>query len=217
MKIKLNHMDKLFISVLFLFIVSSLNCQVTKTDVLQDLEKDRSAGQASAGTAITKSATRLFRDKDDLTSVILVIPKDSVVELLGSDDTFLHVVFEGSEGYIYSRHAEINKDEVINTPAARQSEVQEESPILRGRPVGDQKISRYSYLENKYGQSMAARIYAGKIWKGMNAQMVKDSWGSPKKISRVISGNVVKEEWFYSTTLLYFQNSTLTGWGPVKD
>lgn len=210
-------MNKLFISVLFLFIVSSLNCQVTKTDVLKDLEEDRSEGQASPGTATTLSATRLFRDKDDLTSVIMVIPEDSVVELMGSDDTFLHVVFEGSEGYIYSRHAEITRNEVNNAPAARQSEVQGEAPIQRGRPVEDQKISRYSYLEKKYGQSMADRIYAGKIWKGMNAQMVKDSWGSPQKISRVISGNVVKEEWFYNTTLLYFQNSTLTGWGPVKD
>jgi hypothetical protein len=64
---------------------------------------------------------------------------------------------------------------------------------------------------------MAARLYEGKIWKGMNAQMVKDSWGSPKKINRVISGNIVKEDWFYNNTWLHFQNSTLADWGPAKD
>ena len=28
---------------------------------------------------------------------------------------------------------------------------------------------------------MAARLYAGKIWKGMNSEMVKDSWGQRKR------------------------------------
>ena len=28
---------------------------------------------------------------------------------------------------------------------------------------------------------MAARLYAGKIWKGMNSEMVRDSWGAAAK------------------------------------
>ena len=36
---------------------------------------------------------------------------------------------------------------------------------------------------------MASRLYSGKIWKGMNAEMVRDSWGRAGKINRVISGN----------------------------
>jgi hypothetical protein len=51
----------------------------------------------------------------------------------------------------------------------------------------------------------------------MNTQMVKDSWGSPKKINRVISSNMVKEEWIYKNSWLYFENSTLADWGPVKN
>jgi hypothetical protein len=63
---------------------------------------------------------------------------------------------------------------------------------------------------------MAARLNAGKIWKGMTAEMVNDSWGTADKINRIISGNVVKEEWIYRTTWLYFENNTLLEWGPVR-
>jgi hypothetical protein len=204
-------MEKLLFSALFLLIFISLNSQETKTDVLQGLENNQSADQNTSVPAIIKSATRLFRDKEDLTSVILVIPRDSIVFVVGSDDTFLHVEYIGNEGFIYARHAELFKPDpealqpVVEVPANQEA-----------KPVQEQKVSRFSYLESKYGTSTASRIYAGKIWKGMDVQMVKDSWGSPKKISRVISGNIVKEEWFYSGTWLQFQNSTLTAWGPVK-
>ena len=62
---------------------------------------------------------------------------------------------------------------------------------------------------------MAARLGAGKIWKGMSAEMVRDSWGSPSKINRVI-GNNVREEWVYRNTWLFIENNTLVDWGPVK-
>jgi hypothetical protein len=208
---KNNHMKKLILSGIFLFLISSVYPQVTKTDVLQDLEKNKAVEQKTVTTATLKSASRLFKDKDDLTSVIMIIPQDSVVDVVASDSTFIHVVFEGNEGYIYARHAEINKPVIIQSPTAQQEKYSQES-----RPVQTQKISRYAYLENKYGPSIAARLYEGKIWKGMSAQMVKDSWGSPRKINRVISGNIVKEEWFYINTWLHFQNSALAEWGPVK-
>jgi hypothetical protein len=218
---KNDHMKKFIFSGVFLLIISSVYPQAAKTDVLQDLEKNQpnnAAGQKTVTTATIKSATRLFKDKNDLTSVIMVIPQDSVVYVLGSDTTFLNVVFEGNEGYIYARHAEINTPVRVTKPALIQTQVSRGATEgQEGRPVQTQTISRYEYLENKYDPSMAARLYEGKVWKGMSAQMAKDSWGSPKKINRVISGNVVKEEWFFSTTWLYFQNSTLTGWGPVKD
>ena len=63
---------------------------------------------------------------------------------------------------------------------------------------------------------MAARLIAGKIWKGMTTDMVQDSWGTPKKINRVISGNIVKEEWIYMNSWLLFENDTLSEWGPVN-
>jgi hypothetical protein len=210
-------MKRIIFSGIILFMFFPGNSQVVKSDVLKNLEESQPAAQSAVATATLKSASRLFKDKDDLTSVILVIPQGSVVDVLaGSYDTFLHVVFEGNEGYIYSSHAEINKTQVITKSVAPQSAVQEERYGQEARPVQKQTVSRYDYLEKKYGPSIAARLYDGKIWKGMNSQMAKDSWGSPGKINRVISGNIVKEEWVYNTTWLYFQNSTLTKWGPVK-
>ncbi len=50
----------------------------------------------------------------------------------------------------------------------------------------------------------------------MNSEMVKDSWGTAEKINRVISGNIIKEEWIYKNTWLYFENNTLVEWGPVR-
>jgi hypothetical protein len=204
-------MKKLLFSAFLLSVFISLISQESKTDVLQGLEKNQSADQNTTVPAVIKSATRLFKDKEDLTSVIMVIPQDSIVFVLDSDDTFLHVEYIGNEGYIYSRHAELFKPDPNVQPAVVEVPANQDA-----KPVQEQKISRYTYLENKYGSSMASRIYGGKIWRGMNIEMVKDSWGSPKKINRVISSNVVNEEWFYSGTWLHFQNSTLTDWGPVK-
>jgi hypothetical protein len=185
---------------------------VTGADVLQDLEKNKATGQLATNTATTISATRLFKDKDDLTSVILIIPADSTVFILGADSAFFHVDYLGNEGFIYSRHAQLNKI----SPVPEENVVNTQPEIHEGTPVREPSVSRYEYLEKKYGPSIAPRLYSHRIWKGMNTQMVKDSWGSPKKINRVISDNMVKEEWIYNNTWLHFQNSTLTEWGPVK-
>jgi hypothetical protein len=64
---------------------------------------------------------------------------------------------------------------------------------------------------------MAAKLMAGKIWKGMSAEMIKDSWGSPRKINRVISGNLIKEEWIFKNTWLYIENDILADWGPIRN
>jgi len=50
----------------------------------------------------------------------------------------------------------------------------------------------------------------------MTAEMVRDSWGKPQKINRVISGNDVKEEWIFKSSWLYIENDYLVEWGPVR-
>ncbi len=63
----------------------------------------------------------------------MVVPKDSVVDVLpGSYDTFLHVVFEGNEGYIYAHHAEINKTSCSgNTSLLPQSSVRNKVTVRK--------------------------------------------------------------------------------------
>jgi hypothetical protein len=143
--------------------------------------------------------------------VITVIPSGTVLDVLASDSTYLNVIFEDTTGYVFKRHAVINASNLETKPVVRQEAVQAQEQTQQSQPV-----SRFSYLENKYGTNMAARLVAGKIWKGMNSEMIRDSWGSPKKINRVISGNTIKEEWIFNNTWLYVENDRLVEWGPIK-
>lgn len=192
----------------------------SRTDALVGLEQgqDKQMIRSNVLTATLRSAARLFEAKNDLTTVIMIIPSGSRVTVLDSDSTYYRVKFEDSEGYIFKRQALID-DPTLVSPIANAKEEPKEAaaePEEGARPVQQSTVSRFTYLENKYGTSVAARINSGKIWKGMNGEMVRDSWGNPQKISRVISNNTVEEEWTYKSTILYFQNNKLVQWGPVK-
>jgi hypothetical protein len=204
-------MKKVIILALLSLSALSLSAQTNKVDQLQALEQNQTSDQNTQATATLKSASRLFGTKDDLTTVIMVIPSGSVVSVLDSDSSYLHVVFEENEGYLFKRQAEINKTTVavkkINSP---------EQTVEQRQPEVEQQQSRFSYLENKYGTNMAARLSSGKIWKGMNSDMVKDSWGVSEKVNRKVINNTIQEEWIYRNTWLYFENNTLIDWGPVR-
>jgi len=203
-------MKKAILISTMLLIIIAVKAQVNKANVLQDLEKNQPPQQDQQVTATLKYASRLFHDKEDLTSVILIIPYDSVVDVLDSDSTYLQVAFEDNEGYIYKKDAVINK-----APAMATSAVQLEPANQVEQPAEQAQVSRFTYLENKYGTNMAATLTAGKIWKGMSSDMVKDSWGAPLRINRVI-GSIIKEEWIFKNTWLYLENDRLVDWGPVK-
>ena len=102
-------MKKLFFVPLLLIGVLPLKAQSDKENQLQALEQNQPADQNVTATATLKSASRLFATRDDLTSVIIVIPADSVVDVLDSDSTYFHVVFNNTEGYIYKRDAVLDK------------------------------------------------------------------------------------------------------------
>ena len=203
-------MKNIIIPALFIIGVFSVRGQTDKAAILQNLEANQPQKQSITVTATIKKSTRLFKTKDDLTSVILIVPAGSVVPVLDSDSTYFHVTYEENEGYIFRKHAAIDK--VPNTF----KEMQSVQPAKDVQPVQVQTDSRYDELVSKYGTAMAERLYAGKIWKGMNSEMARDSWGAAEKVNRVINGNVIREEWIYRSTWLYFENNTLIQWGPVK-
>jgi hypothetical protein len=203
-------MKKLISITCFISILFFVQAENSKSEVPQTLVGSNHVKQDQNVTAKLKSASRLFSSKEDISSVIVIIPSGSVVNVLGSDSTYLNISFEDNQGYIYKRDAIINTSPVtINTP------VKPENARQKDQQIEEKQVSRFTYLETKYGTSMAALLAAGKIWKGMSDEMVRDSWGSPLKINRVI-GNNVKEEWIYKNTWLYIENNTLVDWGPVK-
>ena len=165
-------------------------------------------------TATMTSSSRLFEHKDDLSSVILIIPRDNQIEIIDSDSSYYKVYFEGDEGYILKTHAKINETPLRTqlTIASQQAPASPNNSL----EVNQSQTSRLSYLESRYDKTIAAQLNEGKIWKGMNAGMIRDSWGNPEKIEREISGNTVKEEWTYRNTWLYLENNVLSAWGPIK-
>jgi hypothetical protein len=203
-------MKRLVIPTLIFIAGIVTQAQTQKVELLQNLELSQPA-QIDTLTATLKNSTRLFGAKDDLTTVIIIIPSGSIVTILDSDSTYYHVIFEEDEGFIYKRDAVINKAE--QKPAKT---IVYEQAAPQPQPVQRQQVSRFSLLESKYGTNIAATLMAGKIWKGMNPEMVTDSWGRAEKINRVISGNLIKEEWLYKNTWLYFENNILVDWGPIK-
>ncbi|MBN1108217.1 MAG: hypothetical protein JXR66_01430 [Bacteroidales bacterium] len=208
-------MKKLITSLFSIFIISALNSSDLSAGTHEDHPADYPSGQELKLTATTTAATRLFGTKDDLTSVIMVLPKGSVVEITGTDTTYYRVIFEDYEGFILRRHAKPDEPAVVTKPPVVKAEpvIREPEPLeVQQRQQG----SRFSYLEQKYGSQMASRMAAGKIWKGMTSEMVSDTWGTPQKINRVVSGNTVKEEWIYKNTWLYIEDDVLREWGPVK-
>jgi len=174
------------------------------------------SSQSSSNNVVTTAtmtfSSRLFEDKDDLTSVILVIPKDSQVEIIDSDSVYFKVYFEDDEGFILKRHAIIDQAPRQLPATPQQTNASMNNPT----GVSQQHTSRFAYLESKYGTSIATQLDARKIWRGMNAEMIKDSWGNPDKIEREINGNTIKEEWAYRNTWLYLENNTLKDWGTVR-
>jgi hypothetical protein len=226
LKIKYLLMKSTVILFLFIFTVLPSRSQSDDYETLRDLEEKDLYQEEPGKTATLTSATRLFGDRNDLTSVIMIIPSGSVVSVLGYDSIYMDIIFQDYEGSILSRHAVINDEPVELTEATEYVEtsevaetVQQLPPVEEEQPVmtEDREVSnRFAYLEDKYGSNMAARLLAGKIWKGMNAEMVRDSWGDARKTNRVISGNTIKEEWIYRNTWLYFENNTLVEWGPIE-
>jgi hypothetical protein len=210
-------MKKIIFPILLILIGIAVQAQVNRTEVLQNLEKSQLSGHDQTVVATLKSSSRLFGDPNDLTSVILIIPAGDTVSVLGGDSTYLHVVYKEDEGYILKRHAVINETSVFIPQVKQPVQVQQDQPVQEEQPVQQQQVSRFTYLENKYGTNMAARLNAGKIWKGMSAEMVKDSWGKPVKINRVIGNSNVKEEWIYRNTWLYIENNYLVEWGPIRN
>jgi len=76
----------------------------------------------------TKGAVRLFADKDDLTSVIQIIPDGTVVEAISADTVFTFIRLGDVEGYVKSDRLTAALPVVTTTQPAVQ-------PVLEAAPV----------------------------------------------------------------------------------
>ena len=169
----------------------------------------------------TKGAVRLFADKDDLTSVIQILPEGTVVEAVKADTAFTLIRIDGIEGYVSSDKLTAALPVVATKQPAVEpawQPAQEAAPVRAEPDVQSRQIptERFQALIDKYGTDMAKRLYQHKVWKGISSEMARDSWGKPKQINRMYVDRSVDEEWIYSSKYLYFRDGVLVEWGPVK-
>jgi len=168
--------------------------------------------------ATTKGAVRLFGDKDDLTTVIQLIPDGSTVELIKSDTLYSLVRFGDLEGYVKSDRLDVSKPVISVAPVSQpQPYAQPPQPqAAEDQQYEAQPEDRYAALVAKYGTDIGKRLYQNKVWKGVTSEMAVDSWGRPKQINRMYVDQSVDEEWVYSKKWLYFRDGILIEWGAVK-
>jgi hypothetical protein len=159
--------------------------------------------------ATTTRSVRLFGDKDDLTTVIQLIPEGSTVEVIMTDSLYTRVRFGELTGYVKSDGLVSYKPVVSATPVAQPQDVEQQQYEV-------QPADRYAALVAKYGTDIGKRLYQNKVWKGVTSDMAIDSWGRPKQINRMYVDQSVDEEWIYSKKWLYFRDGILIEWGAVK-
>jgi hypothetical protein len=178
----------------------------------------------------TKGAVRLFSDKDDLTSVIQIVPDGTVVEAVSADTTFTLIRIGEVQGYVKSDRLTaalpvVSTSQPVTQPVQEvpllqpvTEPVQEAAPVQPSADVQNRQIptERYQALSEKYGADLGLRLYQHKVWKGITSEMARDSWGKPKQINRMYVDTSVDEEWIYSRSYLYFRDGVLIEWGPVK-
>lgn len=178
----------------------------------------------------TKGAVRLFSDKDDLTSVLQIIPDGTVVEAISADSVFTLIRLGDVQGYVKSDRltaalpvvatseplAQPVQAASVMQPVAEQAQAAmpaQSTPDTRYTQV---PTERFQALSEKYGADLGLRLYQHKVWKGITSEMARDSWGKPRQINRMYVDTSVDEEWIYTKSYLYFRDGVLIEWGPVK-
>lgn len=209
-KINTMEMKKAILFVLVMFAAVSLTAQ--------DLQK-----------LATKGAVRLFADKDDLTSVLQIIPDGTVVEAISADTVFTLIRLGDVQGYVKSDRLTAalpavstaqpdlqQAEEAVLQPVAEQAQEAGETQPSADVTYRQVPTDRYQALSEKYGADLGLKLYQHKVWKGISSDMARDSWGKPKQINRMYVDTSVDEEWIYSKSYLYFRDGVLIEWGQVK-
>ena len=173
--------------------------------------------QAQTQTVTTASVCRLLADPANTSSVLAYIPEGQILEVLGTKDNHLLINYEDIEGYI-------NSEKVIFTQTIQeeqlaadyQTTINDNENVTVNYQTESYQQARYDILVEKYGERDARALFNHKIWKGIDHNMVRDSWGKPVEIKREVILGVINEEWIYRKHRLIFVNDVLTSWGPTK-
>ncbi len=153
--------------------------------------------------ALTKSACRIYSDIENSSSVKGYVPIGKEVEVLEVVNEYLLIKYNDFEGYILREKTDM-------------ALVAEQETTDTNYNIPDLPTDRFSILAQKYGYTTAKALFENKIWKGIDHNMVKDSWGKPLKVSREVNSSVTIEIWTYRRSWLKLRDGILSEWGPNR-
>jgi hypothetical protein len=167
------------------------------------------AVSAQDNKIMTTSSCRLFADVENISSVKSYVPKDTELKVIEFSGEYALVEYKETTGWI-----RIEKTNAAGTKIQATSNEQED--LNQNNQQSTNYNDRFSILIQKYGYRTGKAIFEHKIWKGMDNNMVKDSWGKPLQVAREVNSSGTVETWTYRKSWLLIKNGILTEWGPNK-
>ena len=137
----------------------------------------------------TRSAAKIKNKPDVFGDIIGSIPKGEIIKVYDYFDSYWLVEKDSIKGYT--------------------SEIY----LLNNQQMNKIKQSHdRSKTINKFGESVANKIFNHSIWIGMTDEMARLSIGSPLEVNRTTGSWGIHEQWVYKNRYLYFENGKLTSW-----
>ena len=100
------------------------------------------------------------------------------------------------------------KDEITAQKKSLKAEIEKLEQTLTEKDA-ELKTCNETLFRVKYGNDVASRVAAGRVWKGMNEEMLKASWGKPDKVETNREKWGVFSQWYYGDIVYFFREGKL--------
>ena len=141
--------------------------------------------------------------------IIRQLTRGTKVSIIGKEYIYYKVDINGQIGFVMEDAITITPEMSDFVLAEKEKEKQLE--LERNKEL-EEKIKQNLIAE--YGEMDGKRIYAKKVWIGMNKNMAMESWGYPTDINKTETAYGISEQWVYDKgnynyKYLYFENNKL--------
>ncbi len=135
-------------------------------------------------------------------------------------------LFVSVAGNIFGQDAKTNYKSQLDSLTAMKEQLSAETAKLKAELDSLQNylasfddklhLKKRELMVLRYGRKNGENIAAGKVWKGMTEQMLRDSWGEPDKIEKNVEKWGVFTQWYYGKITYFFRDGKLTDWEETK-
>lgn len=172
---------------------NKISDSIKKIDIrlnfLENKKDEINAENRNYTKTFTRSKAKVKNKPEIFGDVIGFIPKGTEIKVFDYFDTYWLIEKDSIKGYTSEMYLKNNLE---------MNKIKE-------------KHDKNEILE-KYGESIANKIFNHRIWIGMTKDMAKLSIGTPIDINRSTGSWGISEQWIYKNKYLYFENGELTSW-----